>query len=261
MAINQIFQALTYHERYKPKNNRFIYKQYYVSLDLSHLDNTCPFFSVDRFNLFSFYQKDYGPMDGSSLYTWAMALADQHFHEQTKEIKRILLVTQPRILGWAFNPASFWIYLNQRDEIVSVLVEVHNTYNENHSYLSLPGESGILTEEDITESPKVFHVSPFFDIKGLYQFRFKRTEKALGVWINYGDAAEIFLSTSLTGKLYPLELKRLLKLFIKIPAANIKTLALIHWQALKLAFKKANYREKPQPPQESITLCFLKSRT
>ena len=58
------------HHRMKPVTHRFAYQVFSILIDLAKLDQanrTSPFFSVNRFNLMSFHEKDHGPRDGSSL--------------------------------------------------------------------------------------------------------------------------------------------------------------------------------------------------
>ncbi len=47
---------------------------------------------------------------------------------------RILLLTQPRFLGYVFNPVSFWL-VHRGEALVAVIAEVSNTYGDRHSYL------------------------------------------------------------------------------------------------------------------------------
>jgi hypothetical protein len=135
MAISSKFisYADIFHKRITPKENSFSYRVFYICFDIekiSELSNKI--FSVNKFNLFSFYFKDHGKKDGSSLKNWA----DNLFNQQgIKNYNRIFLHTHPRILGYVFNPVSFWFALDKNDKIKAIIAQVNNTFGENHCYL------------------------------------------------------------------------------------------------------------------------------
>ena len=51
---------------------------------------------------------------------------------------RITLVTNPRVLGYVFNPASFYLCRDGDGILRVVIVEVHNTHLERHLYTLRP---------------------------------------------------------------------------------------------------------------------------
>ena len=61
------------HKRFKPKEHFFKYKVFSLYLNLDDIEKVqkkIPFFSYNKFNLISFYDKDHGERDGSSLKLW-----------------------------------------------------------------------------------------------------------------------------------------------------------------------------------------------
>ena len=61
------------HSRLIPKKHKFKYKFFSLFLDIDRLRETersLPLFSIDKFNLLSFYQSDHGPRDGRKLRPW-----------------------------------------------------------------------------------------------------------------------------------------------------------------------------------------------
>ena len=61
------------HKRFKPKEHYFKYKTFSLYLDLDDIEKVhenISFFSYNKFNLISFYDKDHGDRDGSSLKLW-----------------------------------------------------------------------------------------------------------------------------------------------------------------------------------------------
>ena len=65
-----IYNGKVIHKRFKPKKHFFKYNVFSLFLDLSEIkeiDKRISFFSYNKFNLISFYEKDHGQRDGSSL--------------------------------------------------------------------------------------------------------------------------------------------------------------------------------------------------
>lgn len=241
-----IFMAKVMHKRFFPRENGFVYRVYYIALMLSRLDRFdkgCVF-GIDRPALFSVYRKDHGAKDGSDLVQWAQALFRQ-YGVDTHDTE-IILVAMPRIFGFVFNPVSFWMLQDQQGILRAVIAEVNNTFGETHRYLCIPPEGESVDKNRVFEGKKLFHVSPFLERSGHYTFRFANGLRHLGIWIDYIHAqGQCQLATSLVGTLKPLTAAALLKAFAAIPFVTIKTVALIHWQAIKLALKKIRYIDKP----------------
>ena len=65
-----IYTGTVIHKRFKPKKHSFNYKVFSLLIDLSELeilDKNLKLFSYNKFNIISFYDKDHGSRDGSSL--------------------------------------------------------------------------------------------------------------------------------------------------------------------------------------------------
>ncbi len=107
---------------------------------------------------------------------------------------------------------------------------------------------------DVLTATKVLHVSPFRDIAGSYAFSFDIGPQAIAIRIAHHDGGEALVAT-LTGPRRPLTTSRTLLSALRFPLAGIRTLALIHWQALRLARKGVPFRPRPLPPAEDITPC------
>ena len=99
---------------------------------------------------------------------------------------------------------------------------------------------------------KILHVSPFQPVEGGYTFRFDIGPDKIGIWIDYsnGDGG---LYATLTGPRKPLTNRAILMACLRRPFGSRRVLALIHWQALKLAIKGARYRPRPAPPTKDVT--------
>ena len=131
----QLFFGKVVHRRLRPAAHQFVYPVYFCLLPLSSLERLGnALFSVNRFNLFSFHYADHGARDGSHPLAWIRALLNENEIVADGEIS---LQCFPRVLGFVFNPVSFWYCHNNTGELVAVLAEVNNTFGERHNY-SMP---------------------------------------------------------------------------------------------------------------------------
>src|ERR1700735_448909 len=96
-----LFAGHVVHQRTRPKRHRLRYSVFYLALDLEEapaVSAALRFFSINRFNFFSFHERDHG--DGSSL-----LLAEQvRTKLRTAALDAngaIVLMTMPRMLGYA----------------------------------------------------------------------------------------------------------------------------------------------------------------
>lgn len=240
----RLYTARVMHKRLFPKENTFHYGVYYLALPL-------PALSVPGI-FASFHAKDIGKRDGSDPLLWVRGiLSDYGLNEK---VKNITLITMPRVLGYVFNPVSFYLCLDKDNNLRAVLCEVHNTFGQQHSYLCANHDHKPITGEHWLEAEKVFHVSPFLNRCGDYKFRFDLKEDKLGIWIDYYDnQKQKQLITSLVGSFTPLTPKSLRSAFWRHPLVSLKTIALIHWQALKLFIKGIGYITKPVQLTQKIT--------
>ena len=239
------------HTRLSPKRHALRYKVYYLCFPLSALrDISSKLLSVDRLNLFSFFQKDHG-FHSTHAESWARSTLEQRGLD--KADGEIVLLTLPRLFGYAFNPVSFWFCLDKSGALRAVIAEVNNTFNERHAYVCAHEDQRIIDKDEWLQTEKCFHVSPFLQVRGHYHFRFTYSEEKIGVWIDYYDNDEKVLLTSVVGKRQTLSDANLIRCFFRYPAITFKVTAMIHYHAIKLVLKGITYRRKPAPPLQDIT--------
>ncbi len=252
--IPQIFTAKVMHKRLFPKVNQFSYGVYYLALPLAQLHKKPHIadLSLNHFAPLSFYEKDHGAMDGTNNEAWIRNILKTY---GLNDISRdIMLISMPRVLGYVFNPVSFWLCLDQKKQLRAVLCEVHNTFGEHHSYLCAHADHRPIVQNDWLEAEKIFHVSPFLKREGSYKFRFSLQSNNFGVWIDfYDEEKNKQLLTSLVGKFEPLTKASLRKTFWKHPLVTIKAIMLIHWQAIKLVAKGIKYISKPKQQDKKLS--------
>lgn len=256
VAAPAIYFGTVMHHRLRPRPHRFSYPVYFLRVPVDAIGTLSrplfpPLFSIDRFNVFSFHRKDHGARDGSELGPWIRGLLQQEGLAEV--VKSIELQAYPRVLGYVFNPVSFWFCRDETNELRAVLCEVCNTFGENHSYLVAHADGRPLTKDDSITARKVFHVSPFFPVTGQYRFRFYDEGERTVARIDYVDAEGPMLLTSVTGQRQPLTSRNLLYAFFRYPMFTFGVIARIHYQALKLWLKRVPFFSKPAPPTQELT--------
>lgn len=236
------------HGRHRPKRNFFTYGIYYLSLPLSQLDKLP--IRLNRSGIISFFTKDHGYKDPKkSLSDWAKHILNHY--DITTANGEIVLVCLPRIMGYVFNPVSFWFCYDQQEKLRAVICEVNNTFGETHSYLCAHEDQRPITASDTMVAEKNFHVSPFMQREGYYEFRFDNQDTKFTVSIDYfTPSGEKLLVTTLFGRRADLTSKNLWAAFWRYPLITFKAIALIHWQALKLISRGIKYVPKPNQKPE-----------
>ena len=239
--------GVTYHGRKGEVANAFRYSVDYVLLDPTQASGPW-LFSRNRGNLTSVQDCDHGgaPKQGRGV-LWVHEVLAAHGLPAASKVE---LLTQPRVLGHVFNPVSFWLCHN--DGLRVVIAEVSNTFGDRHSYLCHRPDHEAIRPEDHLKASKIFHVSPFQPVAGAYVFRFDIRPDRIGVWIDF-TAGNGGLIATLTGARKPLTNGAILRACLRRPFGSRRVLALIHWQALKLWWKGAGYRSRPEPPKDEIT--------
>lgn len=240
----------TYHGRRGATKNAFRYSIDYVLLDAEATPRAPWLFARNGGNLMSLQDRDHGgpPKSGRGA-PWVREVLRVHGADDPA---RIELLAQPRVLGHVFNPVSFWLCYDADNILRAVIAEVTNTFGDRHSYLCRHEDGRAITKAETISAEKIFHVSPFQPIDGGYVFRFDIQADSIGIWIDYARGNGGLIAT-LKGNRRPLSNISILRAVIRRPFGSRRVLALIHWQALKLWWKGASYRSRPEPPAQEIS--------
>ena len=244
--------TLVAHARTRPRRNAFRYRLCYFAIPVSEwiAGTRAGFLSIDRFNLFSIRSEDYGDGRMAPGKWIAGLLAAQGLSEANGEV---VLLTLPRLLGYAFNPVSFWFCFDREKRLRAVLAEVNNTFGERHCYLCFHETHEPITKKARLVLRKIFHVSPFMEVKGSYRFRFDYDVERIGVQIDLLDEEGVILATSMSGHPKDVTVLGLLKTALGYPLQTIKVVLLIHYQAVKLFLKGVRNYRKPEPPEAFVS--------
>ena len=230
------------HQRLRPRRHRFDYKSMWMLIDIDAPPAGLRWFSLNRFNLFSFHERDHADGAPGPLRDKIVALAARA--GQAIE-GRILLFTSPRVLGHVFNPLSVYFCFDRADVLRVVVWEVSSTFGERHSYvLPVAQGDGVVRQR----CRKALHVSPFLDMDMEYRFRISRRDQALSIGIVDEDKDGPILSAALNAAWRPTSDSALLAAFARMPFSTLKTVLAIHWEALRLLFRGAKFRSRPPGP-------------
>ena len=247
MRVERI-RAETFHGRKGPVKNAFRYTVDYLLLDPDRSRGP-RLFGRNRAGLMSLHDADHGGPPGKGRGApWAREVLAAH----ALPTDRVLLLAQPRLLGHVFNPVAFWLAYDHVGNLRGVIAEVTNTYGDRHSYLCHRPDRAPITREDTITAQKIFHVSPFQPVEGRYDFRFDIRPDRVAIWIDYTTTGG-GLYTNLIGPRLPLTTGGILASAFRRPFGSRRVLALIHWQALKLWWKKVRFNHRPAPPREDVS--------
>ena len=248
---SSIYNGTVIHKRFKPKIHYFKYKVFSLLIDLSELKDLSKkikFFSYNKFNLVSFYEKDHGNRDGSSLVSWVKKnLEDNNINSENVKIK---LLCYPRIFGYVFNPLSVFYIYDESEKLVCILYEVKNTFGEQHTYIFKVDNDQKLYQHNCS---KKFHVSPFIEMNCKYFFRLLKPGEKISVIIDQYQTDEKILYASQDGQRVDFNTKELIKSYFKHPLMTFKIILAIHFEAFKLWIKGIRFIKKKIKIKNNIT--------
>ena len=244
--MNCLYECSVMHARLKPKRHSFDYRVFMFSVDLedlSALNRKLFGFSHNRFNLFSIDDRDHvdlGKAGGirANLSEWLISQG-----VCVPEDARIRLVTFPRVLGYGFNPVSFYHVVSAEGRVIAVVAEVVNTFREMKLYLiGAAGADGVAHRR----VAKNFYVSPFSDPGMDFDFKVGTPGDNLRVNIDVYQEGERVLLSAVSGERRELESARLLWYALKYPLLSFRIIGLIHWHAFLLWIRKVPFFRKSE---------------
>lgn len=273
--FSRLYECHVLHARLHPRAHRFAYRLFFLALDLDELPALSArlrLLRIDRPGLLSFRQADYlpthQPLHNPSVHpdlasaprsaTNAAPLAPL----KTRVLARlaadgidpgpgaiVLLLTLPRVLGYQFNPVSFYFISAADGRPVAAIAEVTNTFRETKPYVLGPA-----TLENTAAGGPVFHrrvtkhfyVSPFADVDLAFDFRLRPPGERLVFQIDdyAGDRRDLLSTVTGLGPPRPLRDRTLAWFSLKYPLVTLKVISAIHWEALRLYLKRVPWFAK-----------------
>jgi DUF1365 family protein len=245
-------QGHVFHGRQKIQKNSFRYPNFFIYFPVSQVQELKQALKKHFRFFLSFEERNY--LDGQS----------QNLDQSVRQFlieqcgyspETIWLQTMPRIFSYVFNPVSFW-WCYRGSVLEGVLAEVNNTFGERHFYWVY--QDGKDISGTWIRRSKEFHVSPFFQVDGYYDFKFAPPSEEnlfLSVKLNYfSPDGRLSLATMQEGKLSGFEQVTRWQLLKKYSWMTIFVVYRIHYQALKLWLKKVPFYTKPKPPIHKVSL-------
>lgn len=248
----RLFLGHVEHERHSPVSHRFRYPIYVYGLDLSELpslDRSLPLFGHNRFRPVAIYDADYLDNSGHSIEEKLLRHLEHAGLRTT--VGRVVVVTSARYLHRVFNPVSFYYVFDEKGGLRCNVAEVNNTFGERHLYvlkdpLTPPGHYPVRYR-----APKSFHVSPFNNMEGTYEFHFGDVSKGLDISVCLHRNHEKVFEARLTGRSVALTPFSHLRVLFRHPLIPHLTMPRILWQAAHLFFQRrlpVNTKPIPMSP-------------
>lgn len=255
-GASALYAGTVVHQRMRPLRHRLRYGVFSLLIDLSELgelDRRMRFFSLNRSNLFSLHEKDYGTGEPHGL----RAHIDRTLVAAGLAAGGpVQLLTMPRILGYAFNPLTVYFCRRPDGSLQAIVYEVNNTFGERHSYVIAVGADDAHAARLQQRCAKALHVSPFLGLAMEYAFDIappSTDRESLHVGVAVHDLQGPVLVAHLNARRRPLTDAALLRAFLTYPLLTFKVVGAIHWEALKLWVKGVPLQRKPSPPAHDIS--------
>jgi len=252
---SSLYTAKVMHHRIAPKKHSFWYNVYMFYIDLDEIDllaKKLRWFSHNKFNIFSFRDAEHlqlpkeNPDQNKNI--------RQHLELYLKENGidgsnfKIRLLTNLNVLGYNFNPVSFYYCFDENENPVCCIAEISNTYREMKLFFF--GKEELYGDVFKKITTKYFYVSPFIDHDDSFDFNLKVPSEKLDIKIDDIDkSGNKFFLTTLKGNRKPITNASLLASFFSIPLIPLQIMGMIHWQALKLWLKKVSFHPKAENPE------------
>jgi hypothetical protein len=144
---------------------------------------------------------------------------------------RIVMLANPRMLGYVFNPITvYWCLTDDgsHESVHCVVAEVHNTYGGRHCYLLTPDAAGRASVD------KALYVSPFNPVDGRYEMRFTQPCDLVHVGIILRRGGVVTFNATLNGYRSPVTTITTLRTLAHYPLGALRVTALIRYQGIKL---------------------------
>jgi len=258
-----LYVGTVMHQRLRPARHRLRYRMFSLLVDLDELPalaRRLRLFSLNRFNLFSLHERDYGELagNGGEPREGLRASVDRRLQEAgLARAATVRLLTMPRILGYAFNPLSVYFCADPDGTPRALIYEVNNTFGERHSYVIAVDASARDGARIVQRCAKEFRVSPFLALDLDYVFRIEppsADRAALSIGVVANDRAGAVVNARFDANRLRLDDRALARVFVSHPLLTLKVIAAIHWEALRLLVKGVRLQPTPAASAPSVTL-------
>lgn len=247
---------------------RFRHRVYLAAIDLDELDlldRELRCFSRNRPNLFSLADRDYSLSGSSAPFAHASAASRGALREALGAClgahglpmpARTRLITNLRVLGYVFNPVSFFLNYDAAGALSSVVAEVNNTYGGRHDYALGPAQRVASTGDRRVayRTARELFVSPFLHGDAAYEFGFEAPldGDALALTVHLDAQGEVaaegpkngsrVFTAHFAGARRPLSDRSLARIALEFPLMTVQVIGRIYLEAFKLHALRVPYR-------------------
>ncbi|MGK2850441.1 MAG: DUF1365 domain-containing protein [Candidatus Limnocylindrales bacterium] len=249
---SHLLEGKVSHRRSTPVTYALEHDVFYVALDLAEIDEVdraLRLVSRNRRNALQFRDDDHWPEPATDLR--ATVLAHLRAQGEAPDDWQITLITNLRVLGYVFNPASFYLCRDAAGVLRVVVVEVHNTHLERHLYTLRP-DGDVDGDRFRASMDKAFYVSPFIAMEGRYTVHVQDEPTTLRIAINERQGDAPLLATSLVLERRRLTDRMVVRMLVRYPFMTQRTMGLIHWHALRLWRKGVRFHRHGQAAAASV---------
>lgn len=252
MTVSALYEGEVRHSRLEPRRHDFSYRLFMLYLDLDELPQLFRrrwLWSVGRRNLAWFRRADYlGPAE-QPLDEAVRDRVEQELGRRPAGPVRML--THLRVLGYVFNPVTFYYAYDREERLEAVVAEITNTpWRERHAYV-LDAREGGAGDTLRWSFDKDFHVSPFFGMDQEYEWRFNRPAERLEAHMTNHEAGRAVFHAGLSCLRRPLTGRVLAGALLRHPLLTLRIHAAIYWQAARLYFKRTPFFTHPDKSDKS----------
>jgi len=241
-----LYTGTVMHARRTPADNVFCYRVVFYVLDLDELpelERRLALFGYNRPNVLTLCDRDHLGDPRRPVKENMHAYLTEHGIDVRGG--RIVLLTNLRVLGYVFNPVSFFYCYRADGKLACIVAEVSNTFGEQLSYLLSPANETPSRKNRSYLAAKRLHVSPFFSLDQAYQFYFSEPEEQIYARIDVLEGGDRPFRAALVGRRRELSNASVARALVRYPLMPAQVIGLIHWQALKLYMKGAPFFHKP----------------
>ncbi len=244
-----VYEGTVRHRRHSPRPHAFSYRMAQLYLDLDEVDALFDkrwLWSSHGRNMAEFRRSDYlGPTD----IPLAEAVRDRIVASTgLRPAGPIRLLAHVRYGGFVFNPVSFYYcYAAGGHRLEYVVAEITNTpWKERHAYVLPIADAQPLGRAWHWEFAKAFHVSPFIGMQRDYRWSFTAPGPDLHVHMDVLRDGEREFDATLALQRRPLDGASLARVLYRYPLMTAQVVTAIHWQALRLWFKRTPVHDHPR---------------
>lgn len=248
-----LYVGWTRHRRHRTVSRSFRYRTFHALIDVDELDaleREVVGFGYRRPALTRFLDRDHlGAGDTPVKAKLARWLAARGV---TLPAGPVRVLANLRVLGHVFDPVSWWFCHHEDGSLALVVAEVDNTFGESYWYLldDLEHGPGGLVR---ARADKRFHVSPFLPIDGLdYRFTFVLRDDRVVAHIAVEEGGVVVFDATQTGRRRAFTTGQLARALVTNPLLPLRTVLLIHLQALRLFVRGVRFHRKPAPPEGAV---------